>query len=266
MGGRGGTSHRASGGGLPKTLARFAELQRSALARIGAVLSRMQQQYVQRQLQRLFAENDFGMRIDSSLIERVLASHFKTQFETNNSGGTLDQSYRNVAAQNMFGVDTDTLRPSEHEKYGYLVSRDKVAAVSDYMAAQYGDTLIRFKREDVIDRLTYTVGDSLYDAGRNRLVAGSVKNASITGFPGDVSNYLTRIKSAESQVGSAESWSRTVAHDYFELQYHGKLTMDHVESVTFSDAVPSNFASVVEKLKKKGISVWQVKGGRAHEL
>ena len=62
MGGRGGTSHRASGGGLPKTLARFAELQRSALARIGAVLSRMQQQYVQGQLQRLFAENDFGIK------------------------------------------------------------------------------------------------------------------------------------------------------------------------------------------------------------
>ena len=266
MGGRGGSSHRAGGGGLPKTLERAAELQRAALASLDSVLSRADQSYVQSQLQRLFDLNDFGMRIRSDLIEKVLASHFKSQFETRTSGGALDLSYRSAAARNMFGVDPSTLSPSKHEKYGYLVSRDKVAAMSDYMASQYGDTLIRFKREAVIDRLTYTVGDSLFDAGRNRLVAGSVKNASITGFPGNASSFLPKIRAAEAHVGSAERWARTVTHDYFELQYHGKLTMDHVESITFGDTVPRNFTALVQKLKKKGISVWQVKGGRAREL
>jgi len=42
--------------------------------------------------------------------------------------------------------------------------------------------------------------------------------------------------------------------------------MDHVASITFGDTVPRNFTALVEKLKKKGISVWQVKGGRAREL
>lgn len=266
MGGRGGASHRASGGGLPKTLARFAELQRTALDRIGTMLSRGEQQYIQSQLQLLFAQNDFGMRVRNDLVEVILDTSFKSQFETHTSGGMLDEDFRVTAARNLFGVDTDTLKPSEHEKYGYMMSRDKVAAMSDYAAAQYGDTAIRFKREAVMDRLTYTVGDSLGPAYRNRLVAGSVKDASITGFPDGISQYVPRIRAAEGQTGSVENWSRTVARSYFELQYHGKLTMDHVESVTFGDTVPWNFSAVVEKLKKRGISVWRVTGGRAREL
>ena len=266
MGGRGGVSHRASGGGLPKTLARFAELQRTAMARIGAVLSRTDQMYLQGQLQQLFAQNDFGMRIRSELLERVLGSHFKSQFETNSSQGSLDQYSRNRAAENMFGVDTSTLKASEHEKYGYLVSRDKAAAMENYMASQYGDAVIRFKREAVIDRLTYTVGDSLFDATRNQLVAGSVKNTSITGFAGDITDYLQRVRASESYVGSAETWASKVAYDYLELQYHGTLTMSDVASVTFSDVTPRGFAALVEKLKKKGISVWQVREGKAHAL
>lgn len=266
MGGRGGTSHRASGGGLPKTLARFAEFQRAALTRLSGALSRADQMYLQGQLQQLFAQNDFGMRIRSELLERVLGSHFKNQFETHSSQGALDQDLRNRAAENLFGVDASKLKPSEHEKYGYLVSRDKEAAMSDYMAAQYGDAVIRFKREAVIDRLTYTVGDSLFDATQHQLIAGSVKNASITGFPGNINDYLTRVRRSEPFVGSAETWASHVAYDYLELQYHGALTMSDVASVTFSDITPRGFTALVEKLKKKGISVWQVKGGRAREL
>lgn len=53
---------------------------------------------------------------------------------------------------------------------------------------------------------------------------------------------------------------------YFELQYHGHLSIDDVESVTFSNMLPENFNVILGKLKRKGVKVYQVKGGSLHEF
>ena len=62
-------------------------------------------------------------------------------------------------------------------------------------------------------------------------------------------------------------WVATVNWgSYFELQYHGHLSINDVESVTFSDTLPGNFDVILGKLKRKGVKVYQVKGGSLHEF
>lgn len=39
-----------------------------------------------------------------------------------------------------------------------------------------------------------------------------------------------------------------------------------MESVTFSDTLPGNFDVILGKLKRKGVKVYQVKGGSLHEF
>ncbi len=81
MGGRGGASHRQSGNGggtLPKSLANFMGHEQNWINRyFSPFFTAEQMRYMQGQLQRVFAQNDFGMDINAIYLENVIQEGFK---------------------------------------------------------------------------------------------------------------------------------------------------------------------------------------------
>ena len=194
------------------------------------------------------------MDIRSEYLDNVIAEGFKNQFQTHTSQGALDFDSRRQATEQLFGSDVRHMRPADFERYGYLVSRD----VSAYNNSGYGDTTVRFKRDRVIERLTYTTDDSLYPASIQEAIAGKVSTNSIAGIWLDGmsgSELLRRVQSSEGSVGNVRDWLRGVTHGaYLELQYHGALTIDDVESINFKRSPPSQ--ELLRKLRAKGVTVY----------
>lgn len=67
----------------------------------------------------------------------------------------------------------------------------------------------------------------------------------------------------DSWIKSVEKLRKDLGTDYIELQFHGELTIDAVESLTFGDNPEKLIAkTLIDKLKSKGIELWYVNGGK----
>lgn len=274
MGGRGGASHLAvrTGTVIPLSLQMFAGKEARDIQRLirTAHLTPADVAYLQSQLTKIIAANDLAMRVDSEIIEPILDSHFKNQMETHTSNGANMPDIRAKLSADYFGHSYNSVSkatPDVFEKYGYLAPRDKVAAMSA-RADWYGDVVVRFNRDAVMDRTTFKTDDTLNTwANGSNAHAGSLKTASISGINDLNSDTIRRVKAAESLITNPDKWVSAVnMGSYFELQYHGHLSFDDVESVTFGDTLPNNFNRILGKLKKKGVKVYRVTGGTLSEL
>ena len=225
-------------------------------------------------LKEAFKVNGFYMQIKAEYLENVTDEHFKNQFEVGgNSGGAEfdanDMSPTNgrvEAAMQLFDVDYRTMGRQDYEKYGYLNSMDFNTAMNNLN--WYGDALVRFKKENVWDRTTYTMTDSL----GLETVAGRVNNPSIAGFSkwrinpsvmneSEINNALVAVRDPKEFTNRLYGRS-----PYLELQYHGKLTMNDVEEITYrvrGTAMPT--LTVQKRIAKLGIKQYvydPVTGGR----
>lgn len=210
-------------------------------------------------LKKLIDSNDLCMRVpDADVLSKILDDgRFKTQFETNTSKGTLAHDFRKGATEALFGADVDKLEPRDFEKYGYLGSSDLKQDFKRNNARQYGDIVVRFKKENLVARTTITVGDSL----GAELIGVPVTKPSALAFP--ARNLEREMKASVKSGGNAfveifedndiidvnriiEDFNRP----YFELQYHGDLGVSDIESITTEDELD---ASIVGRLKDLGI-------------
>lgn len=292
--GRGGNSHIAFGGGagggggpggnqnsnLPLTLRNFAQKEAADAQRIiqSAGFSAADVKYLEGQLARVIAENDPAMRVKADVVELILDSYFKNQFETNTSEGAFDPKTRARTSAAYFGHSYDkpgAIAADEFEKYGYLASRDKLLDLTEFSNAEmYGDVVFRFKRDAIMHRTTFKTGDTLGTFRNAESAHASWLNApSIAGisdnYYSDWSTALYGVHAAEADIKNPTKWVHRVNGGlYFELQYHGHLSLDDVESITFSDTLKlrPNFDAVLKKLKKKGIRAYYVNGGTVNEL
>ena len=257
----------------PISLEGFDAYQRDWESRYFGMLSTEDKRYLQEQFQRVFENNGFYMNIQSRFLENVADEHFKNQFETGgrSGGAEFDASDltptngRIEAAINMFGLDYTKMKAEDYEKYGSMQTLDLLTA-AERSPAGYGDALVRFRREAVIDRTTYTLGDSLAAAECNDLVAGKVSEFQYTGIPVyEIPGMVDRAKAAEQYVTDAQMWDKVmegVWSTYLEVQYHGRLTMSDVESIVFTQAYNIPDAGVLGKLRSFGVKLYKYEGGR----
>lgn len=210
-------------------------------------------------LKKLIDSNDLCMRVpDADVLSKILDDgRFKTQFETNTSKGALAHDFRKGATEALFGADADKLEPRDFEKYGYLGSSDLKKDFESNYARQYGDIVVRFKKENLVDRTTITVGDSL----GAELIGVPVTKPSALAFP---ARKLEReIRASVKSGGNAfvEIFEDNDIIDvnriiedfnspYFELQYHGDLGVSDIASITTEYELD---ASIVGRLKDLGI-------------
>ena len=127
-------------------------------------------------------------------------------------------------------------------------------------ARLYGNVEVRFKKEKVI--ATWTAGDSLGKLYQPSLVSDP-RSCSFD----DMSDTPT---SSSIQTSDLAKFKRKHISSYIELQYHGDLTIDCVESLTFPYNLksPSRFRylSIAQKWKTKGVKIYYVDGGILYQL
>lgn len=226
-------------------------------------------------MQQVFNEHDLGMNIKDSILEKVLNSKFMNTFETGSSEGYLGSTSttgkispthsRLEAAHKLFGLPqrdllTQQLARTEYEKYGNLLDHNILRSMQNNTARIYGNVEVRFKKDKVV--ATWTAGDSLGVRYQPSLVSDP-KACSYDDF------YNTPT-SSNIQTANLVEFKKKHISTYLELQYHGQLTVDCIESITYPydilDGSHDNFLKVAKEFKKKGASIYYIKGNALYKL
>ena len=124
----------------------------------------------------------------------------------------------------------------------------------------YGNVEVRFKKDKVI--ATWTAGDSLGEQYQPTLVSDP-KSCSF--------GRMSRApKTRNIDVSNYTDFEGKYISRYLELQYHGQLTPDCVESLTYPydllDARKSNELATAKKWKAIGARIFYIKNGQLEEL
>jgi len=205
----------------------------------------------------LFENSDFGMNVPRTndrgddVIAAIFGSHFKNQMETKTGEGLVDVAYRKRASETLFGTKLAKTKDAEFEKYGFLMDRDMYKQATSGIADQYwryGDGVqVRFKKDMV--KTTFTIGDSL----------GAGLTPSYTSDPKVVSSrnaHINRVLALTETKSAAEA-TRSLGTSYIELQYHGDLTPDMVESVFIPAPTAKKLsAEAIQKMRDSGAALY----------
>ena len=265
----------------PKTLRKLSDTidKYEATGLYGSV-AKMHKKEIERAMSNLFEQNDFGMLIRPDSINAVMHSYFKNQFETGTSGGVLYSTsstgkidvrdrygrlnHRLYKSHLSFGIsDTDDksleqkqLKRREYEKYGLLLNRDKfadniVTKNSISPSAGYGSIEIRFKKDRV--QATWTPEDSLGSRCQPSLISDP-KSSSWDNLS-QLNDYFIKHKRMPDNFESF--FNEGLIDRYIELQYHGDLTVDCIESILFPyrPNTPTDMETI-RIAKSKGILVY----------
>lgn len=219
-------------------------------------INKSQKEFLKETIDTIVEKNDFSMMIDSDIVQDVIDKGFLNQFETQTSGGSLNYGWRRAATKQLFGADADNMKPSEFEKYGFLGSKNTYESFKTFGTSQYGDVIVKFKKDNLIDRTTYTIDDSLGLALMKKIIGGKVGvNSNIGGVRTDGIKQITELFMFmnDDAFDNATKVAQSLGGRYWELQYHGKLTIEDVESMTFKSTPDEK---IVRKLKENNVKVY----------
>jgi len=188
---------------------------------------------LQTKIESIVGQSEFFRATDIGVLEKIMNAdgRWKSQFETNTSGGSLNPAFRAQAENKMFGFSTDLENNKEKRPiYGYFSDEEhgainyegKIPPINN--VSGYGAINIKLKKENVLKKATLTFQDSL-DINVSWPPTPATK-PHFTSFSwyggGKMLNEFTR--------SSMTNWG---AH-YDEVQYHNQLTMADVEAVYVS--------------------------------
>ena len=226
---------------------------------------------IEKELFKLFEQNDFGMDISHDVLQSVYDNGFYNQFQSGTSSGALYErgitsgpisksNGRLWASHKMFGIGNDLeasqLARREYEKYGHLLDKDKLDAFLNNLSG-YGDVQVRFKKNKVL--CTWTFDDSL----------GTTYQPSLVTDPRieSLDDLATKYMPKKSDPTKLFEWQELKNTSYIELQYHGELTIDAVESMVFRGSPEKSISmSLIKKLLDKGIELFYYQAGEIHQF
>lgn len=242
-----------------------AEIQNESL-RKDERISKNNEKYFQQTMRDIFEKNDFCMRLNKNVLPLIAESKFMNQFETGNAPLGLTFGQRRAVAKKMFTIPEDA-EGSEYEKYGFLGSKNPKDDFKDdeNFTGDYGDTIVRFKKRNLMHRTTFTIGDSLFNCINDNVRSSPVINPQIAsiqrGHVNEVIYGLNVVENADAEKSYLDIQALT-RQKYVELQYHGNLTIDDVESVTFNKKTTNvnspEVRKIIAMLKERGIKCYLV--------
>lgn len=242
---------------IPETLANYETAKLSYLKKIKntEIMIPENRKAVEKTLKTLIDNGDFCMRIEEGTLKTIINSNdkrFKTQMEIGISGGAYNPEVRKKATEILFGADSSKISNFSFEKYGFLTEKDKSITFLNGDADDYGNIIIQFKKENLFNRTTYTVGDSLNNISNKSLIlAGKVSEPSVCAVPLDkfTNNIIQASKDFNNNlINNISKFCEKSMVDYIELQYHGELTLNDIEAVYYQDSIDENLKSGLEKL------------------
>lgn len=235
-------------------------------------------------LKKLVEESNFCMCLKPSVLKTVVGENvFKSVFETGEGTTMGGRDARTMATKALFNVDIESLADSEYPKYGYLGCKDVTIdffANPDLMH-QYGSVLVKFKKQELLERTTLTVGDSINFGEcykkiptfanspkavciKDKLRANAPANFKMFDFDTNV-NYVNifyaGILNGKLKLNNPHSiyhlFERFHGFEFFELQYHGELLFDRDVQEVYMYVSDENEEALFEELspilQSKGI-------------
>lgn len=237
----------------PATLKNFTKTVNKLEAEVIGEFSKEEIRVFKETTREMFRNYDFASNTKAKYLENIVDDHLKNLQETGSSGGSNNVDRRIRLSHDNFGISKKA-KAEEFEKYGLLVDKDVNKKVG---GDWYGGTTIRWKKDKV--NATFTMDDSLDE---EEFIAPSLvtdpKITSIAAREGRNCRCvdLEQFKSIQkaSKIGISELVDEMPGVCYVELQYHGQLTVDCIESVTFTGQGEARIAKkAIRKLLKKGI-------------
>lgn len=258
------------GADLPKTL----ENLDKAIARYGNTNADFEKvrDEIEKELFKLFKENDLGMDISGKLLESVYNNGFYNIFQAGTGDGYVGNPgtsglipanhSRLKCAHELFGLGKnltkDQLARREYEKYGHLLDHNKLDAFENnrtwYGTGKAGSdnqVQVRFKKDKVV--CTWTFDDSLSCRYQPSLVTDPKIES--------LDNISTSRKPVSTDPTKLYEWQKKKWTSYVELQYHGELTIDDVEDIVFAKNPELVITKdLIGKLQAKGIKLYYYDG------
>lgn len=172
-------------------------------------------------LDELIRDKPLAIQVPDERFDQLLESgRFKTQFETKSSSAIYRPEYRSAAENKGIGTPLD-LDPTERPIYGYVnVDKEARVAAEEF---NYG-TLTFVLKDEVRQRSTLTVGDSLNNFDSNRQAASPAMAPGREAWDGQVP-YLyeyAQDKNTKKLLGEI---------GYIEAQIQGQVTLADVATV-----------------------------------
>lgn len=213
-------------------------------------------------MKKVIDNNDFCTNVDSEYLPNIIKEHLKNQFETGSSDGLMNTGVRRNFSEQAFGTSPST-DGKDYEKYGSLISKDLASK-----GTSYGDTVIRWKKDKV--NATFTIGDSLdFDDFVSPSLCTDPNIISVSAHNGKnwMAKNLKKFANTADKTGGELNAAKKCLGDpsYIEIQLHGKVDADCIESVVLP-SVPSvnrtvkqeiQMKQAVNTLLDKGIPVYQ---------
>ena len=210
---------------------------------------------------------------DENFESLTKTNNFMNLFETGYSSGVPNTNARMIASKNLFGHNLDKESFISSEKYGYLSSKDFLKDIEFFSkihgTSQYGGIIIKFNREKIKERATYTLDDSLLAGATKAVVSGDFnKNLSLGIDKYNLKKYYGVLKNL-SESNDAISLTKAIKKEngffrYIELQYHGDITLDDVNEICFTKDLPKE--DIIKILKDKNIKLFRLEDGKIVEI
>ena len=207
--------------------------------------------------------SELSMRFKSENIDKLIDStRFLNQFETGTSGGTVNLKYRRQASEQLFGLQGKRLKKHDFEKYGYFGNKDPY---EDFLynsksrggVSQYGDVIVRFSKDKMLSRTTFTINNSLGPAVYKDLVADNPNSPHLLSIDKNyLQDYVELLKNKNART--PEELTKTLGIRYIEAQFHGDVGLTDISSMYFTNKIPNN--NQINALKSYGIDVFVKEG------
>lgn len=254
---------------LPKSLEHFDDYQKKWVETELSGVPAKTKEALEKNIKTVIDNNAYAMRVNSKDLQSIIDNGFLNQLETKTSGGTLSSDRRKTASYRLFGNDALKMDAHDFEKYGYLGSYDFAVDSATSDAWQYGKTIVHFSKEKLKDRVTYTMDDSLGNALYGRVVGGKIGDeCSISGIAKYDIGYATDTfkYASRDDLFNPDKLAQDMGARYWELQYHGELSINDVESICFTGTDRPTTA-IIRQFRRLGIKMYRLKkGGVISEL
>ncbi len=246
--------------------------------------------------------NSYQIRVPNcDIMKKIMENkRFKTQIETKSSYGGLNVlDERKKFTAKKFGTSKNLLKNEEYEVYGYLSHGDLKKECNlntkrfkdntvGYGVTQYGQMVVKLKKNNMRYRTTMLVGDSLSNesSGMPILMEDKKDIASVGGISGingisslmyEIMNDAWKEKNGEPvDPPSLNDFLNKVGQSYLELQFHGGVSIEDIESITLIGDYKAEKGKpepdteldpeLVKMCKENGIKTFFLKDGDLNEV
>lgn len=187
----------------------------------------------------------------NSAISILNDGRFKSQFETDASGGTKNPQMRSRAEFNLFGFEQSVAKDRKLRPiYGFMSTYEEIGQDA---ATQYGQVIFVMKKE-VRNRTTWCNMDSLRALKEDMIP--TLLNAST------VESLVHRMDVLNSSVSKIEDLiSNQIWREYAEIQIHGQVYVKDIDEAIVDISrvkATDNYPELIRLLDEKGIKYKEI--------